>query len=67
MVVLEAMSRRLPVVATPVAASTRRHGETGLQVPLRDPGRSARDPAAPRRSGFAAQVADAAFERASAA
>jgi glycosyltransferase involved in cell wall biosynthesis len=39
MVLLEAMSQRLPVVATPVGCATAliRHEETGLVVPTRDP------------------------------
>ena len=39
MVLLEAMSQRLPVVATPVGCATTlvRDGETGLTVPPRDP------------------------------
>jgi glycosyltransferase involved in cell wall biosynthesis len=38
LVLLEAMSQRLPVIATPVgcAASLVRHEETGLSVPVRD-------------------------------
>ncbi len=38
MVVLEAMSQRLPVIATPVGCATLliRHDETGLIVPTRD-------------------------------
>lgn len=43
MVLLEAMSQRLPVVATPVGAASTlvRDGETGLLVPPRDPHRLA--------------------------
>ena len=39
MVIVEAMSQRLPVVATPAgcAASLIRHERTGLSVPSRDP------------------------------
>ena len=39
MVLLEAMTQRLPVVATPVGCATMlvRHDETGLTVPARDP------------------------------
>ena len=39
LVVIEAMSQRLPVIATPIgcAASLVRDGETGLVVPVRNP------------------------------
>jgi glycosyltransferase involved in cell wall biosynthesis len=60
MVVIEAMSQRLPVIATPLgcAASLVRHGETGLVVPPRAPDalvsavvRLAADPLDARRLG----------------
>jgi glycosyltransferase involved in cell wall biosynthesis len=66
MVLLEAMSQRLPVVATPAGCATMlvRGGETGLMVPPRDPdaladalGRLLADP--PLRAG----LAEAAFHR----
>jgi glycosyltransferase involved in cell wall biosynthesis len=66
MVLLEAMSQRLPVVATPVGCATMlvRHDETGLTVPTRDPdalatalARLLDDPA------LRARLADAAFTR----
>jgi GT2 family glycosyltransferase/glycosyltransferase involved in cell wall biosynthesis len=65
LVVPEAMSQRLPVVATPVgvAASLVRDGETGLVVPPRDPAAIAR---AVRRlihdAAARARLADAAVE-----
>jgi glycosyltransferase involved in cell wall biosynthesis len=66
MVLLEAMSQRLPVVATPVGCATRlvSHEETGLVVPRRNPEalgaaltRMVHDPA------LRARLADAAFVR----
>jgi MMP alpha-(1->4)-mannosyltransferase len=66
MVVIEAMSQRLPVVATPVGCAMRlvRHGETGFIVPTRDAaaladalGRLLGDPA------LRGRLADAAFDR----
>ena len=66
MVLLEAMSQRLPVVATPVGCATMlvRDGDTGLVVPPRNPdalaaalGRLLADPA------LRARLADGAFER----
>ena len=66
MVLLEAMSQRLPVVATPVGCATMlvRDGDTGLVVPPRNPdalaaalGRLLADPA------LRARLADRAFER----
>jgi len=66
MVVLEAMSQHLPVVATPVgcARTLVRDGETGLVVPPRDPAALA---AALRRAlgdaALRARLADAAFAR----
>jgi glycosyltransferase involved in cell wall biosynthesis len=66
MVVLEAMTQRLPVIATPVGAATALivSGQTGVLVPPRDPGaladaieRLMNDP--PLRM----RIADAAFER----
>jgi glycosyltransferase involved in cell wall biosynthesis len=66
MVLLEAMTQRLPVVSTPVgcAASLIRHEETGLTIPTRDAGALAAALArmlsdAPLR----ARLADAAFRR----
>ena len=52
LVVIEAMSQGLPVVATPVgcAATLVRPGETGIQVPLRDPSAIAEAVAALLRS-----------------
>lgn len=66
MVLLEAMSQRLPVVATPVgcAPALVRDGETGLRVPPRDPAALA---AALRRlladAGLRRRLAAAAFEQ----
>jgi glycosyltransferase involved in cell wall biosynthesis len=66
MVLLEAMSQRLPVVATPVGCAPMivEHGETGLSVPTRDPAALA---AALGRllddSSLRARLADAAFRR----
>jgi glycosyltransferase involved in cell wall biosynthesis len=66
MVVVEAMSQRLPVVATPVgcASSLIQSGRTGLSVPPRDPAALA---AALERMltehELAARCADAAFEQ----
>jgi glycosyltransferase involved in cell wall biosynthesis len=66
MVLLEAMTQKLPVVATPVGCATRlvQHERTGLLVPARDPDalssallRMLRDPA------LRARMAEAAFER----
>jgi glycosyltransferase involved in cell wall biosynthesis len=66
LVLIEAMSQRLPAVATPVgcAPSLVRDGETGLIVPPRDPEAAARaverlmgDPAMRRRMGDAARAA----------
>ena len=66
MVLLEAMTQRLPVVATPAgcASALVRHDETGVIVPPRDPealanalARLAADPA------LRARLADAAFRR----
>jgi glycosyltransferase involved in cell wall biosynthesis len=66
MVIVEAMSQRLPVVATPVgcASSLVQHERTGLSVPPRDPAALA---AALERMlsdrAFASRCADAAFEQ----
>jgi glycosyltransferase involved in cell wall biosynthesis len=66
MVLLEAMTQRLPVVATPVGCATRlvEHDRTGLLVPARDPDalcsallRLFREPA------LGARMAEAAFAR----
>lgn len=63
LVLLEAMSQRLPVVATPVgcARSIVRDGQTGIAVPIRDPDAIA---AATRRllsdDGLRASIGDAA-------
>jgi glycosyltransferase involved in cell wall biosynthesis len=66
MVLLEAMTQRLPVIATPVGAAVALivSGQTGLLVPPRDPGaladaieRLMGDP------GLRLRLADAAFDR----
>ena len=68
MVVVEAMSQRLPVVATPMGAAMElvRDGETGILVPLRSAGRLA---AAMRRlltdHDLASRLAEAAYAQAS--
>jgi glycosyltransferase involved in cell wall biosynthesis len=66
MVLLEAMTQRLPVVATPVGCATSlvRHQETGLTVPARNP--EALAAALARMLGDAplrARLADRAFHR----
>lgn len=66
MVVVEAMSQRLPVVATPVgcAATLVRHEQTGLTVPPRDPAAlaTALERMLSDRS-LASRCADAAFDQ----
>jgi len=66
MVLLEAMTQRLPVVATPVGCAMRlvRHEETGLSVPIRNP--EALAAALARLLGdppLRARLAGAAFQR----
>lgn len=66
MVLIEAMSQRLPVVATPVgcASSMIEHERTGLLVPARDPAALASAlTRILRNQGLAESMADAACER----
>jgi glycosyltransferase involved in cell wall biosynthesis len=66
MVLLEAMTQRLPVVATPAGCATRLvvHEETGLVVPPRNPeALAAALTRMLRNPGLRARLADAAFAR----